>query len=81
MIWAAAEAYHFSKNDIYLNLSYELESWLKGNNDAKTSMYDPETGICFDGIKSKLEVSRNSGAESTIESLLILLELKKLKKG
>ena len=80
MIWAAAEAYHFTENNRYLNLSYELESWLKGNNDAKTSMYNPETGICFDGIKSKLEVSRNSGAESTIESLLILLEMKKLKK-
>jgi hypothetical protein len=81
MIWAATEAYHYSKNDTYLNLANELESWLKGNNDAKTSMYNPETGICFDGIKSKLEVSRNSGAESTIESLLILLEMKKLKKG
>jgi len=78
MVWAASEAYGYSKNAKYLKLSKDLESWLSGNNDAKTVMYNPETGICFDGIKSKEEVSRNSGAESTIESLLIMLEMKKL---
>lgn len=78
MVWAASEAYHYSKNAKYLKLSNDLESWLSGNNDAKTVIYDPTTGICFDGIKSKEEVSRNSGAESTIESLLIMLEKKKL---
>ena len=78
MVWAASEAYRYSKNAKYLKLSKDLESWLSGNNDAKTVMYNPETGICFDGIKSKEEVSRNSGAESTIESLLIKLEMKKL---
>jgi hypothetical protein len=41
-------------------------------------MYDPATGICFDGIISKQEINKNSGAESTIESLMILLEIKKL---
>ncbi len=78
MVWAASEAYRYSKNAKYLKLSNELKSWLSGNNDAKTVIYNPETGICFDGIKSKEEVSRNSGAESTIESLLIKLEMKKL---
>ena len=78
MIWATAEAYNYSKNDKYLELSKELKSWLSGNNDAKAVMYNLATGICFDGIKSKEEVSRNSGAESTIESLLIMLEMKKL---
>jgi hypothetical protein len=78
MIWATAEAFNYSKNDKYLKLSKELKSWLSGNNDAKAVMYNPATGICFDGIKSKEEVSRNSGAESTIESLLIMLEMKKL---
>ena len=77
MVWAYSEAYGYSKNAKYLKLSKDLESWLSGNNDAKTVMYNPETGICFDGIKSKEEVSRNSGAESTIESLLIMLEMKK----
>ncbi len=78
MIWATSEAYKYSKDKKYLKLTHELESWLSGNNDAKTVIYHPETGICFDGIKSKEEVSRNSGAESTIESLLIMLEMEKL---
>jgi hypothetical protein len=78
MVWAASEAYQYSKNIKYLKLSIELESWLSGNNDVKTVMYNPKTGICFDGIINKEKVNRNSGAESTIESLLIKLEMKKL---
>jgi len=76
MVWSSLEAYKYSKNKKYLKLAKDLNSWLSGNNDAKTVMYHPETGICFDGIKSKEETSKNSGAESTIESLLILLEIK-----
>jgi len=79
MVWAASEAYQYSKNEKYLNLAIDLQSWLSGNNDAKSAMYDPTRGICFDGIKSKEEINKNSGAESTIESLLILLETQKLK--
>ena len=79
MIWATSEAYSYSKNKKYLNITRELESWFYGQNDAKGTMYDPATGICFDGIKSEVEISKNSGAESTIESLMILLETKKLK--
>ena len=41
MIWATSEAYHYSKNEKYLKLSKKLESWLSGNNDAKTIMYNP----------------------------------------
>lgn len=79
MIWATSEAYFYSKDKKYLNLAKELELWLHGDNDAQGLMYDPATGICFDGIKSKEEISKNSGAESTIESLMLLLEMKKLK--
>jgi len=32
-------------------------------------MYDPKTGRCYDGIVSKNNVNKNSGAESTIEAL------------
>jgi hypothetical protein len=78
MIWASSEAYYYTKNRKYINLAKELEFWLFGQNDAKEIMYDPKTGICFDGIKSKKEINKNSGAESTIESLMILLEMKKL---
>ncbi len=80
MIWAVSEAYKYSKNEKYLKLATELELWLYGQNDAKKVMYNSATGICFDGIISSNETNKNSGAESTIESLLIMLEIKKLKK-
>ncbi len=79
MIWATSEAYKYSKNKKYLILATDLESWLSGKNDAKRVIYNSETGICFDGIIAQNEINMNSGAESTIESLLILLEMKNLK--
>ena len=49
-------------------------AWLLGANSAVAVMYDERTGRAFDGIDgpSPAEVNRNSGAESTIESLLAL---------
>jgi len=49
-------------------------SWLLGANPAGISMYDEKTGRTFDGIDgpSLAKVNRNSGAESTIETLLAL---------
>jgi len=38
-------------------------------------MYDPVTGRCLDGIRDSTTVNRNSGAESTIEALMTLIEL------
>jgi hypothetical protein len=80
MIWAASEAYQYSNNENYLLLAKNLEVWLNGKNDASIAIYNPATGISFDGVLGPNEVNRNSGAESTIESLFILLEMKKLKK-
>ena len=42
-------------------------------------MYNPSTGVCFDGITGLNEVNKNSGAESTLEMLLMLLEIEKTK--
>ena len=80
MVWATLEAYQYSKKEKYLKLATDLASWLYGENDAKIAMHNKNTGICFDGIISEKEINRNSGAESTIESILILLEMKKLKR-
>ena len=79
MVWATLEAYQYSKKEKYAQLATGLASWLYGENDAKITMHNKNTGICFDGIISEKEINRNSGAESTIESILILLEMKKLK--
>ena len=79
MVWAASEAYQYSNDEKYLTLAKNLGLWLSGNNDANEAIYNPSTGISFDGVVGPNEVNRNSGAESTIESLLILLEMEKLK--
>jgi hypothetical protein len=47
-------------------------SWFFGNNVTGQQMYDPATGRGYDGIISASERNMNSGAESTIESLLAL---------
>ena len=38
-------------------------------------MYDPATGVTYDGIQPNGDVNRNSGAESTIHGLLTMLAL------
>ncbi len=50
-------------------------SWLTGNNAAGTAMYDPATGRGYDGINDSTTVNYNSGAESTIEALMTILEV------
>jgi len=52
-------------------------SWLFGNNVLRRQMYDPHTGRCFDGLTDSATVNKNSGAESTIEALLTLVELER----
>jgi hypothetical protein len=54
-----------------------MASWLFGNNPVGQIMYDHETGRCYDGINNAEEINQNAGAESTIEALLILLELER----
>jgi multiple sugar transport system substrate-binding protein len=58
----------------YAVLAGLAAAWLLGANPAGVVMYDEGTGRTFDGIDgpSAAEVNRNSGAESTIESLLAL---------
>jgi len=68
---AIAEATNDRKYAVLAGLA---GAWLLGSNPAGAVMYDERTGRSFDGIDgpSAAEVNRNSGAESTIESLLAL---------
>ena len=50
-------------------------SWFFGANRAGEPMYDPATGITFDGLAADGTVNHNSGAESTIHGLLTMLAL------
>ncbi|WP_299672088.1 hypothetical protein [uncultured Polaribacter sp.] len=79
MIWAASEAYQYSNDEKHLAIVNGLALWISGKNDANKAMYNPDTGVCFDGITGLNEVNMNSGAESTLETLLMLLEIEKLK--
>jgi len=77
MVYASIKAAEITKEKKYYNLSYRLLKWFFGYNDAKKKMYLLESGICYDGIISKNKINQNSGAESTIEALLSLLEVYK----
>jgi hypothetical protein len=49
--------------------------WFFGQNKAGTPMYNPATGVTYDGISADGVVNQNSGAESTIHGLLSMLAL------
>lgn len=52
----------------------KLAAWLAGENVTHSPIYDPQSGRCYDSAeKSNL----NSGAESTIETLLTILEIER----
>ncbi len=67
--------YQATGDEQYARAAGLAASWLFGNNMAGVAMYDPETGLAFDGIDgpTAYRVNRNAGAESTIEALYTLL--------
>jgi len=72
MVFACLEAYRITNDEMYAKQAGEIACWLFGDNIDNAQMYFPQSGICYDGITDKKTVNRNSGAESTIEALLIL---------
>ncbi len=72
MVYAVSEAYRVTKNEKYTTQLAQLKSWFQGNNIAAETMYNQKSGRTFDAIKSATEINMNSGAESTIESILVL---------
>ncbi len=50
-------------------------AWYFGDNPAGAPMYDPATGVTFDGVAGDGTINHNSGAESTIHGLLSMLAL------
>jgi hypothetical protein len=75
MVLASLSAYYITGNEKYARRAGEIACWLPGKNPAGKAMYDPQTGRCFDGINNPNDINKNSGAESTIEALLTILEL------
>ncbi|MDQ6774350.1 MAG: hypothetical protein M3024_15435 [Candidatus Dormibacteraeota bacterium] len=60
-------------NDVFRRWAGIAGSWLFGDNPAGTPMYQPATGVVFDGVNGDGTLNRNSGAESTIEGLISLM--------
>ena len=77
MIIGLIRLYEATGKAEYLTMAGLAGSWLFGNNAAHQQMYDPMTGRCFDGIKDSVTINKNSGAESTIEALHVLVELER----
>lgn len=69
MIWASLEAYEQTRDPKYATMAMQFSRWFLGENPAGVVMYDRTTGRGYDGIGPNAVVNRNSGAESTIESL------------
>ncbi len=72
----AASVFKATGDENYAIIAGLLASWLTGNNVASTPMYQPLNGYGYDGINSSTGVNKNAGAESTIEALLTLIELR-----
>jgi multiple sugar transport system substrate-binding protein len=68
---ALADATGDQRYAVYAGLT---AAWFAGANPMGIAMYNPKTGLTFDGIDgpSPLKLNRNAGAESTIESLLAI---------
>jgi len=77
MVYACIQAYKITGQKEYLEKASQIAAWLFGANPAGKPMYNPHTGLCFDGIESKEKINLNSGAESTIEALLTLQMIEK----
>lgn len=67
--FACMEAYATIGNREYLDLAILARAWFRGANIHSLSLYNPETGGCFDALTSN-GVNLNQGAESTISLLL-----------
>jgi hypothetical protein len=72
MVFAASEAFRVTGDKRYLALATKLRSWFFGQNDAARIIYDQQSGRTYDAVNSASEINQNSGAESTIEGLLVL---------
>ncbi|MCB0263795.1 MAG: glycoside hydrolase family 9 protein [Calditrichaeota bacterium] len=76
MVMAALAAHQATGEQQYTDQAAQLMQWFFGKNPAGAVIYDAATGRGYDGINDAKTVNRNSGAESTIESLLALQALK-----
>jgi hypothetical protein len=78
MVYACLEAFRVTGQIVYAEQAGKIALWFFGDNFASRIMYDPRTGICYDGINEDGSINLNSGAESTIEAQLALLAIEEI---
>jgi glycosyltransferase involved in cell wall biosynthesis len=74
MISACIEAYQMTGERMWLLEARRAFEWFIGGNDLCTSLYDPTTGGCRNGLHTD-RADQNQGAESTTSFLISLLEM------
>jgi hypothetical protein len=74
-----AQLYQATGKKEYARATQRWASWFVGNNEASALMYDPLSGRGYDGLahlrrggEQRYGLNSNSGAESTVESILAL---------
>lgn len=77
MVLALVTAYQITQEEMYRNLANKCFSWFLGNNSIQKTVYNYETGGCFDGLTSE-GVNLNQGAESLVSYLLARLAISKI---
>ncbi len=75
MISVYLEAYRVTNDSSWKTKAIQAFEWFLGRNDLNTSLYDPTTGGCRDGLHSD-RINENQGAESTLAFLQSLLEIR-----
>lgn len=74
MILALTTAYTLTGQESYKNLARKCFSWFMGNNSLRQTLYNYETGGCYDGLHPD-RVNLNQGAESLVSYLLSRLAM------
>lgn len=75
MTSACLAALELTKDERWMVRARRAFQWFLGQNQIHTSLYDPRTGGCRDGLHPD-RVNENQGAESTLSFLLSLLDMR-----
>jgi hypothetical protein len=67
--------YEETQNENFAIMAGLASSWFTGNNVTTENMYNSRQGYGYDGISNENTINKNSGAESTIEANMTILEV------
>jgi hypothetical protein len=80
MVDAAVEGYNATGKRDYLDVANSVFGWFIGKNSRGITMYNADTGGCYDGLGADF-VNYNQGGESSISYLMARLRLEEISQG